>query len=112
MSRPADRARELQARREVLLARSERLRAEIADDAHALGARFRSFDRGIALGRAGLAFGRSRLLVPLLVAGGVAIVVARPSRWFRLASRALVLWPIVKPLVPHVVRYVQSRRVR
>lgn len=109
MSAERDRARRLQARREVLLARSERLRDELVDGAHAIGARFRVFDRGIALGRRTAEFGRSRLAVPLVVAGVVALVVARPSRWFRLASRAFVLWPIVKPLVPHVLRYVQSR---
>jgi hypothetical protein len=110
MSAGGDRARALEARREVLLARSARLRDELADGAHEIGTRFRVFDRGVALGRRTLAFGRSRLVLPLVVAGGVALLVARPSRWLRLASRAFVLWPIVRPFLPQLIRYVQSQR--
>jgi hypothetical protein len=93
------RARQLAARRELLLMRSERLRRELRDSTRGLGRGGRMLDRGWA-------FARSGLLVPAVVAGGLLIVLVRPSRVLKLASRALTLWPVVRPLVPIVWSFV------
>jgi hypothetical protein len=91
----SERARQLAARRELLLVRSERLRSELRDSTRGLGRGWRTLDQG-------LAFARSRLLWPAVIAGGLLIVLVRPSRVVKLAGRALVLWPVVRPLVPMV----------
>ncbi len=91
----SERARQLAERRELLLMRSERLRSELRDSTRGLGRGWRTLDRGVA-------FARSRLLLPAVIAGGLLIVLVRPSRVLRLAGRALVLWPVVRPLVPVV----------
>ena len=93
-----DPAAELAARREVLLARSARLRDEIVDDAT-------SVQRGAAFVDRGASLARSGLLVPLAVAAGVLLVVGRPSRVLRVGAKLLALWPVVGPLVrPFVPR--------
>jgi YqjK-like protein len=91
----SERARQLAARRELLVMRSERLRSELRDSTRGLGRGWRTVDRGFA-------FARSRLLWPAVVAGGLLIVLVRPSRVLKLAGRALILWPVVRPLVPIV----------
>jgi len=91
----SERARQLAARRELLLTRSGQLRSELRDSTRGLGRGWRTVDRGFA-------FARSRLLWPAVVAGGLLIVLVRPSRALKLAGRALVLWPVVRPLVPIV----------
>lgn len=91
----SERARQLAARRERLLTRSERLRSELRDSTRGLGRGWRTVDRGIAIAR-------SKWLWPTVVAGGLLLVLVRPSRVLQLASRALVLWPVVRPLVPIV----------
>ena len=96
------RHRELAARRELLCARSARLRSELADDAGALGVRFRVADRLVAVARSDSG--------KLLLAGAAALVFfLKPRRIVRLAVKALALWPLVGPLWPHVRRFFAER---
>jgi hypothetical protein len=94
--------RQLAARRELLRARSARLRDELAADAGALGVRFALADRVVAAARSD----SGRLL---LVGAAVLLLFGRPRRLLRLAVKALALWPIVVPLVPHVKRLFGDR---
>lgn len=91
----SERGRRLAARRDHLLLRSERLRCDLRDSTRELERGWQTVDRG-------LAFARSKLLVPAVVAGGLLVVLVRPSRIIQLAGRALMIWPVVKPLVPIV----------
>ena len=93
---------ELAARRQRLLAESARLRAELAGDAAALGERFRLADELVAASRSGLA----RVA---LIAGAVWLVFGRRGRVFGLAARAVVVWPFLRPLVPHLMRLLRPR---
>jgi hypothetical protein len=96
------RIRQLAARREVLCARSARLRSELADEGGALGTRFRIADRMVAVGRSD--YGR------LLLVGAAALVFfGRPRRIVGLALKTLALWPLVSPLLPHVKRFFTER---
>ena len=90
------------ARRELLCARSQRLRHELAGDAAALGERFALADRIVAAARSDA----GRLL---LVGAATLLLFARPRRLLRLAVKALALWPVVVPLVPHVKRLLATR---
>lgn len=89
------RARQLAARREQLVLRSDRLRRDLRDSTRAFERGWQTLDRGIA-------FARSRWMVPAVVAGGLMIVLVRPSRLLQLAGRALMIWPVVRPLLPIV----------
>jgi hypothetical protein len=93
----------LERRRQVLLARSARLRDELADDARAVLRPLGAVDRGVSIARSGL-------LKPALVAGGAMLLVAGPSRWVRLAGRALAFWPVIRPFVPQIVAFVRAQR--
>lgn len=111
-----DPARDLAARREVLLARSARLRDEIADDVRGLQRGAGILDRGVGLVDRGIGLLNGRnsrrgpgLLVPLAVAAGLLLALRRPSRVLRVASRALALWPLVRPVVPVVRAYFAGR---
>jgi len=99
----SERARQLAERRELLLMRSDRLRSELRGSTRGLGRGWRTLDRGVA-------FARSRLLLPAVVAGIVLIVLVRPRRVLKLAGRALVLWPVVRPLVPIVWSLVSAAK--
>jgi hypothetical protein len=99
----SERAKKLAARRELLLMRSDRLRGELRNSTRGLGRGWRTLDRGFA-------FARSRLLWPTVIAGGLLIVLVRPSRVLKLASRALVLWPVVRPLGPIVWSFVGAAK--
>jgi len=92
----------LAARRELLLARSERLRLDLGDDAAALAFRFRLADRLVARARSGLA----RVL---LVGGAALVLFGRPRRVVRLAVRLLMFWPVVRPLLPRLVEFWRGR---
>jgi hypothetical protein len=94
--------RQLAARREVLCARSDRLRSELAADAGALGVRFRTADRLVAVARSD----SGRLL---LAGAAVLLLFGRPRRLLRLAVKALALWPVIVPLVPHMKRFFAAR---
>jgi YqjK-like protein len=94
--------RQIAARREMLRARSQRLRGQLADDAAALGKRFELADRIVAAARSGA--GR-----PLLIGAAALLLFNRPRRLLRLAVKALTLWPVIVPLVPHVKRLLATR---
>jgi hypothetical protein len=108
---------DLARRRELLLARSARLRGEIAADASVVRRGAGLVDRGVGLVDRGAGlFGRARrtgLLVPLALAGGL-LLAAGPSRVLRVAGRALAMWPLVRPLVrpllPHLGAFLSGRR--
>jgi hypothetical protein len=84
----------LERRRQVLLARSARLRDELADDARAVLRPLGAVDRGVSIARSGL-------LKPALVAGGAMLLVA---------GRALAFWPVIRPFVPQIVAFVRAQR--
>jgi hypothetical protein len=96
------RRQQLATRREVLCARSARLRGELADDAGALGVRFRIADRIVAVARSD----GGRLL---LVGAAALLLFGRPRRLVKLGLKLLALWPIVGPLLPHVKRFFGER---
>ena len=98
----SDHRRQLAARRERLRARSARLRGELAADAGALGVRFALADRLVAAARSD----SGRLL---LVGAAVLLLFTRPRRLLRLGLKALALWPVVVPLLPHVKRFFGER---
>ena len=96
------RARRLSARRAALLVRSDILRAALVDDARALAGRFRLADQVVAVGRSGIT-------QVAFVAGALWLVLGRPGQLLRVASRLVMLWPLLRPLVPHVVRLIRER---
>ena len=96
------RLRRLAARRELLCARSARLRGELAADAGTLGVRFRVADRLVAVTRS--SSGR------LLLLGAAALLFfGRPRRLIGLAVKALALWPLLGPLLPQLRRFFAAR---
>lgn len=98
----SDHRRQIAARREALCRRSERLRRELAGDAAALGERFALADRIVAVARSDA----GRLL---LIGAATLLLFSRPRRLLRLAAKALALWPVIVPLVPHVKRLFAAR---
>jgi hypothetical protein len=117
MTASSDPARDLARRREVLLARSARLRDELADDVQFVRSGAGLLDRGVALLDRGIGLAdrigsprRSSLLVPLALAGGLLLVLRRPSRVLRVAARVLAFWPVVRPFVPRVAALIAARR--
>ncbi len=94
----------LRTRRELLVARSARLRDEWVDGATELGARLSVVDRMVAAVRSGGL--RSGL------AGAAALfVVGRSGRVLRHAAGALKYLPWILPLLPRIMRLVR-RSVR
>lgn len=93
----SDHRRQIAARRAMLCARSARLRGELAGDAAALGERFAVADRIVAAARSD----SGRLL---FLGAATLLLFGRPRRLLRVAVKALALWPVVIPLVPHVRR--------
>ena len=91
------RAAALESKRERLIARSAELRAELERDGRELAVRFGVADRFLGLVRSGPA--RAVLF------GGTALVLFwQPRRLVRLASRALLFWPVIRPFLPSLVR--------
>ena len=92
------RAAALELKRARLIARSAELRAELERDGRELAVRFRVADRFLGLVRTGPA--RAVLF------GGAALVLVwwHPKRLVRLASKALLFWPVIRPFVPSLVR--------
>jgi len=87
----------LELRRERLIARSAALRAELEQDGRELAVRFAVADRVLGVVRSGP--------VRALVLGGAALVLFwHPRRLVRLASRALLFWPVIRPFLPSLVR--------
>ena len=99
------RAARLAAHRERLIARSERLRLELAGDATELAGRFRLLDSATAFARSGS--GR------LLLLGGTALaLLAGPGRALKIVRRVAIVLPLVRPFVPRVLRYLRAWRGR
>ena len=87
----------LELKRERLVARSAELRAELERDGGELALRFGVADRVLGIVRSGP--------VRAALVGGAALVLFwHPRRLVRLASRALLIWPIVRPFLPSLVR--------
>ena len=85
------RAAVLAARRDLAVARSAYLRADLQCEAAALGQRLRFVDRATALARSGA--GRV-----LLVGGAVVLLLAGPRRLLGVAGRVATAWPLVRTL--------------
>ena len=85
------RAEILAARRDLLLARSAYLRADLQYEATGIGRSLRLVDRAVAFGRSGT--GRA-----LIVGGAVLLVLSGPRRVLKIAGRLMGLWPVVRPL--------------
>ncbi len=85
-------ARTLAARRERLIARSGRLRAQLRRDSAAIARRLHTVDRVAAL----VASPWTRTLA---AAGAALLLFRRPRRLLRLALRLAPLYPSLRPLV-------------
>jgi len=85
------RAAVLAARRDLAVARSAYLRADLQCEAAALGRRLRFVDRATAMARSGP--GRV-----LLVGGAVVLLLAGRRRLLGVAGRVLAAWPLVQTL--------------
>lgn len=83
------RAAVLAARRDLAVARSAYLRADLQCEAAAIGRRMRVVDRATALARSGP--GRV-----LLVGGAVVLLLAGPRRLLGVAARVVAVWPLVR----------------
>ena len=95
-------AQALAARRERLIVRSRRLRAELQRDATALSQRLHTVDRLAALA----ASPWTRMLA---AAGAAALLFRRPRRLLRLALRLAPLYPSLRPLIERWVRSWRGR---
>ncbi len=80
----------LRARRDLLVARSGYLRADLQFEAAAIGRRVRFVDRAIAFSRSGP--GRV-----VLVSGAVLLLLTGPRRLLRIVGRLSAAWPMVQP---------------
>jgi hypothetical protein len=87
----------LVARRKRLEARSDRLRAELAGEAGALAERLRLADEVVAAARSGF----TRLA---LLGGSLLLVFGPRGRLLTMATRLVVFWPVLRPLIPHIAR--------
>jgi hypothetical protein len=83
------RAAVLEARRNLAIARSAYLRADLQCEAAALGRRLQFVDRATALARSGP--GRV-----LLVGGALVLLLAGPRRLLGVAGRVVAAWPLVR----------------
>jgi len=92
----------LAARRQSLVARSERLRDALALDVGAVAARLSAGSRLFTMGRSGPARW-------LLAAGAAFILFRRPRRVLRTAVRLFALYPALRPLVPKLIQYWRRR---
>jgi len=85
------RARVLAARRDLLVARSAYLRADLQCGATEIGQRARLLDRATALAQSGP--GRA-----VLVGGAVILVLTGPRRVLHIVGRALAVLPLLRHL--------------
>lgn len=89
------RAELLAARRELLLARSAYLRADLQYGASVASSRLRFVDTATA-------FARSTAGRVLLLGGAALLLLTGPRRVVSAASRLVAVWPIVRPWVQQV----------
>ena len=94
-------ARHLAARRAELLERSAWLRQELAAEGTRVAASLGVLDRAVALIRSGV-------IRPALGLAAVVFLVVRPRAAWWIASRGAIFWPIVRRLVPRLVRILRS----
>jgi hypothetical protein len=95
-------AAHLAQRRADLLARSEQLRGDLAATVATLAARLRYVDTTATFlrGTGG----------PLLLAATLALLLFRgPRRVFRVAGRAALFWPALRPWLPRIVARLRER---
>lgn len=85
----SQRAVVLAARRDLAVARSACLRADLQCEAAAIGRRMRFVDRATAMARSS----PGRLL---LVGGAVVLLLAGPRRLLGVAARVVAAWPLVR----------------
>lgn len=84
------RSEQLARRRAELVARSARLRGEIALDGARIGSRLGAVDRGLSLLRAATR-------QPLLLAAGAGLLLTlKPLRAMKWAARGAVLWSVAR----------------
>lgn len=87
------RERELARKRAELLARSERLRSDIAETANSIGGRLSGVGQVVSVVQAATR-------APVLLAGAALLVLAAgPARALRLASRALVVLGLLRRIL-------------
>jgi hypothetical protein len=95
------REHELAMRRQLLLERSAQLRGDLAADGRVVAASLNLIDRGVALARSGI-------VRPTLLLAAVALFLVRPRAAWWLASRSLVLWPLLRRVLPRLVRIART----
>ncbi len=98
----SDRALALLARREALLARSGRLRRRLGEQTAAIESRLQWTRSLVALATSG----------PVrwaVVLGAAFVGIGRPRWLLRLASRVVMLYPVIRPLLPLLGRFWRSR---
>lgn len=95
------RTAELARQRERLLDKSHRLRLELGAEASALAVRFGVADRIAALARSGV-------VRTAAIAAAALLLFGRPKAMFRIATRLLMLWPLLRPLLPKLDRLWRS----
>jgi hypothetical protein len=95
-------AAQLAQRRADLLARSDRLRNDLAQSMTMLAARLRYVDRAATFLRG--AGG------PLVVSAALALLLFRgPRRIFKVAGRVALMWPVLRPWLPRVAAWLRDR---
>jgi len=95
-------AAQLAQRRADLLARSDRLRNDLAESMALLAARLRYVDRAATFLRG--AGG------PLVVSAALALLLFRgPRRIFKVAGRIALMWPVLRPWLPRVAGWLRDR---
>jgi hypothetical protein len=85
------RARLLAARRDLLVARSAYLRADLQCESMEVGQRLRFIDRATALAQSGP--GRT-----VILGGAALLVLSGPRRVLHVMGRILTVWPLVRSL--------------
>jgi YqjK-like protein len=95
-------AAQLAQRRADLLARSDRLRNDLAESLSTLAARLRYVDTAATLLRG--AGG------PLVVSAALALLLFRgPRRLFKVAGRVSLFWPVLRPWLPPFTAWLRDR---
>jgi hypothetical protein len=97
---------QLQARRHMLILRSERLRADLANEFGEFETRFAGADRILSFAR--------RVAAPsiLLSLGGLGLGMLRGTHPFRLITRAVLLFSVVRKILTAVRSLRSSSRSR
>lgn len=98
------RAELLLARREELLARSGRLRGRLGAETAAIGARLHWMQSLVALAI-------SRPVRWVLTVGAAFVGIGRPRWLLRVAGRVVMLYPVIRPVLPLVGRWWRARAV-